>query len=395
MIQTDVAIVGAGPSGSVAAYRLAIAGVRVVLVDRATFPRDKTCGDAVTREGLEVLERAGLSEWVMQFKPIEGLRFTSPDLHMLDVPVKAVDDGYVGRLIPRRSLDTRLVRVAVAAGADLKEGVKVEAVHIDPSEECRLVAQGLEVAAQVIILAEGSNAGIARRLGLVREPFDLLAVRQYLVGDTDPSGSLEFHFQRAIIPGYTWMFPMGNGHLNIGAGTYTWRVRSKAVDLRAVLEHFKASHPVMRDRLAHTEPLGPIRGHPLHTHLGGTRTHTDRVLVVGDAAGLVSPFTGEGIASGMRSGEMAASQVLQALAWGDFSAKAVASYSRALEARYKADQRAGRILRTVLKSPRILNRFIHCLCQDEALALLFGRVFLDERSPRRLLAPKVLLRLLS
>jgi geranylgeranyl reductase family protein len=374
---------------------LAAAGVRVVLLDRATFPRDKICGDAVTREGLEVLERSGLAKWAAQFKPIEVLRFTSPDLQVLDVPVKLSNNGCVGRIIPRQSLDVNLVQAAVKAGADLKEGIKVQTVHIDQQEGCRVVAQGLEVAAQVTILAEGSNAGIARRLGLLQETFDLLAVRQYLAGDIDPAGPLEFHFQQMIIPGYTWMFPVGNGHLNIGAGTYTWRVRSKAVDLRAVLEHFKANHPVIKKRLAQTEPLGAIKGHPLRTHLGGTRTHANRTLVVGDAAGLVSPFTGEGIASGMRSGEMAASQVLNALAWGDFSAEALAPYTRSLEARYKGDQRAGRILRTILKYPRILDRFIRRLRQDKALALLFGHIFLDEKSPRRLLAPKILLRLLA
>jgi flavin-dependent dehydrogenase len=148
----------------------------------------------------------------------------------------------------------------------------------------------------------------------------------------------------------------------------------------------------MRDRLVHTEPLGPIKGHPLRTDLAGTRTHADRIVVVGDAAGLVSPLTGEGIASGMRSGEMAASQILQALAWGDFSARALAPYTQALQARYKADQRAGRIMREVLKYPGVLNRFIRRLRQDEVLALRFGHVFLDERSPRRLLTPPTLLR---
>ena len=145
------------------------------------------------------------------------------------------------------------------------------------------------------------------------------------------------------------------------------------------------------DRLSKMEPLGPIRGHPLHTHLGATRTHAERVLVVGDAAGLVGPFTGEGIAAALRSGERAAEAAWDALDAGDFSTDQLAPYTRALEERYKADQRAARILRASLKTPALLNRFIGNLCRDEEMARMFGLVYLDELSPRRLLRPGIIL----
>jgi flavin-dependent dehydrogenase len=251
------------------------------------------------------------------------------------------------------------------------------------------------VEAQMVILADGSNAPITRRMGLLREPPELTAIRQYFAGDAGPAARLEIHFERSIAPGYTWLFPMNGGHANVGAGAFTRQARRGEAVLREVLERFTARLAAGGGRLAQAEPAGPLRGHALRTRLGGTRTHAARVLVAGDAAGLVSPLSGEGIARAMESGEMAAEHALRALAAGDFSARALAPYSRALEVRYEAEQRAARIVRLALNAPSLLNRIFHRLQQDEELALLVGYVIIGHESPRALLRPKTLLRLLS
>ena len=383
MIKADIVVVGAGPGGVMAAQRLAKKGAQVALLEKNKVPWLKTCGDLVTREGLEALERSDLGEWTAQFKLVNRLRFTAPDKRVLDV---FLGEKPVARMIPRLQMDELLVKEALRHGVDFREDCRVRRVEISERGVCAY-ADGLEVTAQMVILADGSHAPITRSLGLFKEQVDLIAVRQYLAGDIDPDGPLEFHFQEQIIPGYTWMFPIGNGQVNVGAGTYFRRSHNKEVDLRVWLEQFKALHPTQADRLAKMEPMGPIRGHPLHTHLGGTQTHAERVLVVGDAAGLVGPFTGEGIAAALRSGERAADTVWDALQTGDFSEARLAPYTRSLEERYKADQRAARILRASLKTPALLNRFIGNLCQDEEMARTFGLVYVDELPPRLLLRP--------
>jgi flavin-dependent dehydrogenase len=204
---------------------------------------------------------------------------------------------------------------------------------------------------------------------------------------------LEFHFEQHIIPGYTWMIPLGNGHLNIGTGTYTTRTRRGEIDLKAVVERFIAEHPINPGRLANIEPIGPIKGHPLHTNLGNTQTHTDGLMVVGDAAGLISPFTGEGIASALRSGERAAETATAAFERGDLSADALAGYSRAILTRYHGDQNAARFLRSVLRYPPLLNRAFRNMIAKPALGKLFTMIYLDEKSPRGLMRPANLLRL--
>ena len=393
-MQADVAIVGAGPAGSVAAQRLAAAGAQVVLLERATFPRDKPCGDGVSANGLAALARTGLGEWAAQFPAPEVLHLTPPDGQPLDVRPDAGDGHCYGRTIPRRLLDARLAQAAMEAGARLVEGAQVSGVEWANAGPT-VVAEGLKVTAQLVILADGSNAVVTRRLGMAQGQPELIAVRQYLAGDIGPPQRLEIHFQREIIPGYTWLFPMGDGRVNVGTGTLIRRVRQGKASLQETLARFVNDSTATNGRLARAEPVGPMRGHPLRTRLGGTRTHAERVLVSGDAAGLVNPLSGEGIATAMESGELAAAHALIALETGDFSARALAPYSQALEARYGADQRAARILRLALNSPRLLDHAFRRLREDRDLALLIGLIIIGHKSPRLALRPTTLLRLLT
>jgi geranylgeranyl reductase family protein len=394
-VQTDVAIVGAGPAGSIAAHRLASAGVQVALLERATFPRDKACGDGVSARGLAVLARTGLDEWAAQFIAPQVLRLASPGGQTIDIWPEVDEDHCLGRTIPRRLLDARLARAAVEAGARLLEGARVRRVERRDGRSLRVGADGLAVDAQLVILADGSHATVARRMGLVREPPELVAIRQYLAGDAGPAERLEIHFESWVTPGYTWVFPLGDGHVNVGTGTFTRRVHQDGIALRDGLNRFTAAMATTEGRLAQAEPAGPVRGHPLRARLGSTRTHVERVLVAGDAAGLVSPLSGEGIGPALESGELAAAHALRALAAGDFSARALAPYSRALFARYAADQRAARVMRLALDRPRLLDRIFGKLRRDEELALLIGYIILGHTSPRLALRPRTLLRLLA
>ncbi len=392
--QSDVAVVGAGPAGSIAAKRLAESGVRVALLERATFPRDKACGDGVSGWGLTLLAQHGLGEWAAQFSAPEVLRIVSPDGQTLDVTPPA-DNVHYGRTIPRRLLDHRLVQAAVEAGAQLFEDAQVRHVEQTKGALPTMSINGLKITAQLLILADGSHAPVTRRLGLVHGEPELIALRQYRAGDAGPVGRLEIHFQPDVYPGYTWLFPMGDGRVNFGTGTYIQRARQAEISLKQYLAQLATDSQAMEGRLAQSEALGPIVGHPLRTRLRNTQTHAERVLVAGDAAGLVSPLTGEGIAPAMESGSLAAEHALQALRTGDFSAWALSGYSRALKSRYGREQRAARILRAGLATRPLFRRAMDRMQQDQDLALLIGYIIIGYKSPRLALRPGVLLRLLA
>jgi flavin-dependent dehydrogenase len=221
-----------------------------------------------------------------------------------------------------------------------------------------------------------------------------LAVRQYLAGDTGPSGRLDVHFLDSMLPGYLWVFPMTGGRVNVGVGTSMARVHSGDVDLKAVLVDFLRRQRRTGERLAEAEPLGSVQGHPIRTAFGQTHTHAERLLVAGEAAGLVSPLSGEGIAPAMESGELAAQHALNALKAGDISSDALAVYTQALRAHYAADWRWARRLRRVMDVPWLLNHAFRRLAVDPALALLAGKIVIGAESPQRLLHPRTLARLL-
>ncbi len=393
MKQFDAAIVGAGPGGSMTAQRLASTGYHVVLLEKDTFPRDKSCGDGVTSEGLEVLQRCGLGDWAAGFPVMPALRLSSPGGVILDIPFACDGEDVVGRLIPRRLMDALLAQKAVEAGAELRQSCMVRDVRIDSRQGVSLQTDNGEVEARLLILAEGSAGFLGRRLGLTSEGPELSAVRQYLTGDSGPADRLEIHFQTGILPGYNWIFPVGGGRVNIGSGTYTSRVRRGEINLQRELQRFIVD-PVTEGRLLRTEPDGPVRGHPLRTQLIDQRAHAERVLAVGDSAGLVGPFSGVGIAPALRSGEMAAEHARLALENNNLSEKGLSSYSRELRAHYEPDARAARMLRSLLNNPSRLDTLFRRLQKDDDMALLLGHILLHKRSPRLALRLSTLLRLL-
>jgi menaquinone-9 beta-reductase len=396
MIQTDtdIAVIGAGPSGAVAAQHLAAAGLRVMLLDKATFPRDKSCGDGLTADGIQILERTGLSEWLEQFNKIDTLRLSGPDGKVCDIELIPVPGFGYGRVIPRRLLDARLVQAAVDAGAVLKEGIRVRQVEVGAGGgSAHIAASGLNLTARLVILADGSHAPVTRSLGLLRENSDLVAIRQYYAGDSGPANRIEIHFQKWILPGYSWLFPTGSGRANLGTGTFTQRVHNKETDLHQDLARF-AKDPVLEGRLQNAQSDGPARGHPLRTRFGSTRTHAECILVVGDAAGLINPFTGEGIAPGMQSAEIAAQHAQAAISAGDLSAKRLAGYSQALHNEFSADHRAARLLQKSVHIPALLNFLFGRMRRDPELALLVARIIIAQKSPTEAFRGQTILRTL-
>ena len=358
MKKKDVLIVGAGPSGLMAAIRLANAGFNVAIFEKETFPHIKTCGDMVTLEGLNLLKSVGLKHWLTSFRRVDTLRLSSPKEQIIDIPAGDSTSEASMRIVPRENLDAKLAETAVQAGAILYQGERVLNAAIDSTKGVEINTRTGTYRGDILLLADGSHAPITRKLGLLKEPPDLMAARQYLAApQVNPEGPLELHFQKNVIPGYTWLFPEGNGVVNLGCGTFTHRVSSKKFDLFNVIETFKRSDPILADRLKNAEPLGPIKSHPIRTHLGGTQTHGDRFLVLGDAAGLVSPLTGEGIPSGMLSGVFAAQFVNKAFAVGDFSATQLAPYTKTLKDRLGRNHRAAQILRKAMLEPLFLNNF--------------------------------------
>ncbi|MCY7365066.1 MAG: NAD(P)/FAD-dependent oxidoreductase, partial [Frankiaceae bacterium] len=287
----DVVVVGAGPSGSAAALSVLQArpGAQVLLLDRSEFPRDKSCGDGVAPHALDELSRLGVADLLADRVPVRRLRIVAPDGSVVAKPLRRPDV-----VVPRTVLDARLVGAAVDRGAVLRQHT-VRRVEVRPDA---VVLDG-EIAARVVVAADGANGVVRRRLGLGRQPAraTAVAVRGYAVA---PAGEPEqaILLSRRDWPAYAWSFAAGDGTANVGFGMLLPALQAKQRGGREELYAGLAEllPGVQAERLVtHHLPLSTAR--PVQP--------SGRVLLVGDAMSLINPLTGEGIYYALLSGRLA------------------------------------------------------------------------------------------
>lgn len=378
---SDVIVVGAGPAGSIAAVILARAGVRVTLFDRARFPRDKICGDAVGLDAVRVLRRLDLlgpihaagavpiSETLVTSPGGKAARFVAP-------PAPSVKRGFI---LPRMILDGVLVEAAVKSGANLVEGFKVrgpilengQVVGIEGTTES---GQAASCRAPVVIAADGAHSVLARALGLRRaHPRGrAFAVRAYYEGVQGLGSSLELHYVKEILPAYGWIFPTGPSSANVGIGV--WGGERESKELRPLLDEFVTRNPFARERLAGAKEVSPLRGWPLDLGNNAGRCSLAGLLVIGDAASFVDPITGEGIGTALVSSELAASTALRALERGDFSEGMFHGYDRAWRRKLGWDFRGGAALQRLMARPGAVETIIGRAARDEMIAAVVSSI---------------------
>jgi geranylgeranyl reductase family protein len=308
-LECDVVVVGAGPAGAAAAIELARAGRSVIVVDKATFPRDKCCGDGLTTLALRELEalgfdRRGLEGWY----DVHSAWLRSPDGHETEVPLP--DTGLYAAVCPRVELDAALVDLARAAGADVREGVSVRAVA--PSDDRVTVdvdGGGLtRIAARYVVAADGMWSPVRKALGLGIPGYrgEWHAFRQYVRNVTGPAAErLIVWFEPDLLPGYAWSFPLPGNRANVGFGVLRdgdRRVRDMAGLWRDLL-----ARPHVVEALGDGAELeGRHTAWPIPARVDAMPLTGDRVLFVGDAAAATDVMTGEGIGQALLTGRLAA-----------------------------------------------------------------------------------------
>ncbi len=314
MTQTwDVVVVGAGPAGSTAARVLADGGRSVLLLDKASFPREKICGDGLIPDALNALRRAGVYRRVVaEGHQASVLSAFSPHNIRVDVPGEFVT-------LRRDRLDHVLLQAAMARGARFEQA-RVTALHADDDGGVTVSLAGAEhdIRGRIAVVATGANLSLLRQAGLAqrRRP-SAVALRCY-VRSPVTIDALVISFHRAILPGYAWIFPMGDDEYNVGCGVFYRGGRKASVNLRTTFATFSEAFPLARELLAEAEHVSPLMGAQLRCGLDGAAArHSTRILSIGETIGATFPFTGEGIGKAMETGEIAARQIERALVEDD------------------------------------------------------------------------------
>ena len=369
----DVIVVGAGPSGSSAAYWLATAGLDVLLLEKTEFPREKVCGDGLTPRGTRALVEMGIdvsqeAGWLHN----KGLRVIGGGQRLhLDWPELTSFPSY-GLVRPRADLDQLLAQQAVKAGAHLRERVTVTEPVLDRTGRVVGVeARGADKApltfrAPLVLACEGVSGKMAQKLGVHRNDKRPLgvAVRRYYESPKTHDDYLESWLElwdgvpneSDLLPGYGWIFGMGDGTVNAGLGVLSTSTGFGKTDYRGMLTRWLDNTPEEWG-LREANATGPTRGAALPMGFNRTPHYLRGMLLVGDSGGSVNPFNGEGIPYAMESGRFAAEAAIQALARPDGPSreKALAGYPKRMQREWGAYYRLGGVFVKLIGNPAVMR----------------------------------------
>ncbi|NRB49619.1 MAG: geranylgeranyl reductase family protein [Saprospiraceae bacterium] len=392
MLETDIFILGAGPGGVATALKLSYLGIPCIIADKAVFPRDKVCGDAISGKVTTLLNRLD-PEILARFHnspfhvDVWGIRFLAPNERLLDIPFKAQQDrsvqnapGYVCR---RMDFDNFLIE-------ELKQRNNVQ--FFDNTAITKYERQGefwmlsnddgsFKVKTKLLIAADGAYSRFARQIGGLEKDnaHYAAAVRAYYsnVKGLSEEGFIELHFIKSIIPGYFWVFPLPDGGANVGLGMRSDILAKKQLNLKECLAELIENHPKLTPRFAEARLEGKVIGFGLPLGSKKRTISGDGYMLVGDAGHLVDPLTGEGIGNAFYSGFIAAEQAQACLKENNFSAAFLQAYDVRVERVLGSEMKISYRLQKMISFPRIANVLGYIISRNQKAIQVLSNIYTD------------------
>jgi geranylgeranyl reductase family protein len=333
----DIIIIGGGPAGSVAGLYAARNGLKTLLLEKEKFPRDKVCGDALSGKSVMILRDLNLLDKIQELPGayIQNIIFSSPNHYYFNIDLKKtkLKETPKGFVIRRKIFDQFLFNLAKKNVSDYIEGFNVTGIISENGQVCGI--KGIDqnngklrqYRAKIVLGADGYRSIISRELGFHRHDPEhtVVALRCYYKNVNDLTDQIELHYIDEVIPGYFWIFPVENGFANVGIGMLHKYIKKKNVNLKKAFYNALNS-PYFKARFENASPLENPVGWNLPVGSTHRKIHGNGFLLLGDAAGLIDPFTGEGIGNALFSAKYAIETVSEAIKANEFSEEFLSRY---------------------------------------------------------------------
>ena len=394
--QYDIIIVGGGPAGSASALYAKRQGLSSVLLDKQSFPRDKICGDALSGKSVTALEDLDLLDQVSQLPGafIQSVVFGSPTFKKVKIDFKRdiVDNNPSGYVIRREVFDDFLFTQAKNAATTTEENFIVQDVIREDNHLAGVTGKNTKTGEEktyrgkVILGADGFNSLIARKTGLYDHDPEhwVVALRQYFRGVKGLTDQIELHYIDEVLPGYFWIFPLEEDRANVGIGMLHQYIKDRNVDLKVALDQAVHSE-AFQERFAEAEPLENPRGWNLPVGSKHRKIYGNGFMLLGDAASLIDPFTGEGIGNALYSARFAVEVAAEGIAAGDLSENFLAEYDRRLWSEVGDELKVSYKLQKLGRHRFLLNFVINKAAKSEEVSNIIAGMLANE-VPRKELA---------
>ena len=397
-------IVGAGPAGSTAALYAHRLGLNCILLDKAVFPRDKICGDALSGKSVRLMRELNLLEGVekLEGSEINRITFGSPSHSQFDVHLKGnKNNDYItkGYVVPRKIFDNFLFKKADEL-TETRQGFTVNDIIYENDNISGVKGTNNEgkeeiLNAPIIMGCDGANSIIARKLGLYEMDMEntAVAIRCYYEGVEGLSNQIELHYVSEVKPGYFWLFPAGNGKANIGIGLSKNDAKKEDRTLRQIMDEIVQSD-YFRSRFGNARPLEKPVGWNLPLGRIQRKNHGNGFMLLGDAAGLVDPFTGEGIGNAMVAAKHAMQVASKAKNHKDYSERSFSEYDQLLWDDIGGELRTSTKLQSLARSSFLLNFVINRAARNEEVQSIISGMLSHEIPKDELSSPMFYLKIL-
>lgn len=379
----DAIIVGGGPAGSAAALYAKHYGLKTIVLDKSNFPRDKICGDALSGKCIRILRELDLLKEIenLDGADINRITFGSPSYKQFDLDLKKSNKkGYV---IPRLIFDNYLFQ-KVKTVSDTKENFTVRNILYEHGKINGIVGKNKngkdeKIKAPVVIGADGTNSIVARKLGLYEMDIEhtSIAIRCYYSGVKGLSDQIELHYIKEVNPGYFWVFPIGEGKANIGIGLSKNYAKRDNRTLQQILNQVTSSEP-FKSRFENAIQLEKPKGWNLPCGSIHRRNHGDGFMLIGDSAGIIDPFTGEGIGNAMVSGKYAMKVLSESKRKNNFTKKSFSEYDKLLWDEIGKELNTSTRLQSIAKSSFLLNFVINRAARNEEVQNIIAGMLAHE-----------------